>query len=140
MCKHTLDLLCVLSSSCRSMQSFLGMLIMRRVRVLLNISALRPLKILKSVNMVASSELAASFVKTPSPFAPLIKDKQMLLAEILYDHCPGILVLIFPPPLFSLSLLLTSIFTLMSCSFLPLLSGNCDLYLGTLCHLVPLFL
>lgn len=72
--------------------------------------------------------------------APLIKDKQMLLAEILYDHCPGILVLIFPPPLVSLSLLLTSIFTLMSCSFLPLLSGNRDLYLGTLCHLFPLFL
>lgn len=64
----------------------------------------------------------------------------MLLAEILYDHCPGILVLIFPPPLVSLSLLLTSIFTLMSCSFLPLLSGNRDLYLGTLCHLFPLFL
>lgn len=71
MCKHTLDLLCVLSGSCRSMQSFLGMLIMRRVGLFLNISALRPLKILKSVNMVASSELAASFVKTPSPFTPV---------------------------------------------------------------------
>lgn len=101
MCKHTLDLLCVLSGSCRSMQSFLGMLIKSwTFSEYFSSAPAEDFKIGEHGGELRTRCILCENPVTLYTCAPLIKDKQMLLAEILYDHCPGILVLIFHLPSF----------------------------------------